>query len=142
MNPLLLLFILALGYFIWSKIIKMYYIYWYYSRQGIPATKFPMPIFGNSLDSQKRIGALTEFDLHPIPHLLRTTFGMKVPKVFINFRGPIPILVFTDPELLHELYITKNKYFDKEKRIMPMFKEMIGESILFSQSNELWRNKR
>ena len=41
---------IAFLYFIvWVRIIKMYYVYWFYRRQGIPCVGFPLPVVGNLL---------------------------------------------------------------------------------------------
>jgi len=41
---------LAVGAFlyfiIWERIIKMYYIWWFYRKQGIPCLGFPLPVIG------------------------------------------------------------------------------------------------
>lgn len=44
--------------------------------------------------------------------------------------------------MLEELYVQKNKYFDKHPRIYEMLKSCLGESILLMRSNELWSAKR
>ena len=33
-------------YVVWQYIIKMYYRYWYYKKQGVPSLAFPLPIIG------------------------------------------------------------------------------------------------
>lgn len=52
------------------------------------------------------------------------------------------VLTISDPYLLEELYITKNKYFDKHPRVGYLYEPCLGESILFSRSSELWSKKR
>jgi cytochrome P450 len=44
--------------------------------------------------------------------------------------------------MLNELYVTKNKYFDKHPRIGKMYYPFMGDSILFARNNELWAKKR
>ncbi len=53
-----------------------------------------------------------------------------------------PNLFIRDPELLNELYITKNKYFDKYDLIRNLFYPLMGDSILLSDSSEVWGKKR
>ena len=36
-----------IAYFVWLKIILMYYKLWYYKRQGMVTTAFPWPLIGN-----------------------------------------------------------------------------------------------
>ena len=40
---------LLIVYFIWDKIIYPYYLFFYFTRQGVPYTAFPLPIVGNSI---------------------------------------------------------------------------------------------
>ena len=44
--------------------------------------------------------------------------------------------------MVNELYITKNKYFEKEDKLKKVFLQFFGNSILFDKSNELWATKR
>lgn len=53
-----------------------------------------------------------------------------------------PTIIIADPYILEELYVNKNKYFDKHTRIYDMMKPLMGESILLARSNELWQAKR
>jgi cytochrome P450 len=47
-------------------------------------------------------------------------------------------MIFSDPELINEIYVTKNKYFDKHHFGHNIFKRIVGESILFSKSTDLY----
>ena len=47
-----------------------------------------------------------------------------------------------DPEMVNELYVTKNKYFDKGDKFYRIWHMLFGESILMTKSNELWSIKR
>jgi len=53
-----------------------------------------------------------------------------------------PNLFIRDPAHLNELYVTKNKYFDKHPLIRNLLYPLMGESILLSDSSELWGKKR
>ena len=91
-----------------------------------------MPFVGN-LPKQER--ALRTVDLqkkNPIEHHLFSPFGGHIPKVLMDFRGPTLILVVNDPHIMNELYVTKNKFFDKDAVTGEMFKSYTGESILFA----------
>ena len=43
---------------------------------------------------------------------------------------------------MNELYVTKNKYFDKTKYTHDIFYPLMGDAILMSQSTEEWSHKR
>ena len=60
----------------------------------------------------------------------------------MEFRGPTPNLFIADASLLDDLYVKKNKYFDKEVKMKNLLNEIIGDSIVFAPSNEVWSNKR
>ena len=47
-----------------------------------------------------------------------------------------------DPEMVNELYVAKNKYFDKSDKFYRIWHMLFGESILMTKSNELWAVKR
>lgn len=51
-------------------------------------------------------------------------------------------LCINSPELSQELYLTKNKYFDKHPHAAGLYSRMLGDSILFAKSDLLWQQKR
>ena len=44
--------------------------------------------------------------------------------------------------MVNELYVTKNKYFDKGDKLYRVWHLFFGESTLMSRSNALWATKR
>jgi hypothetical protein len=42
------------------------------------------------------------------------------------------------PEIAEELFLTKNKYFEKHQRAANLFARLGGDSILFSKSDLKW----
>ncbi len=48
MGPFFILAAIILGYFIYEKIFKMYYIIWFYKRQGVKLCSYPLPILGDA----------------------------------------------------------------------------------------------
>ena len=49
-TDVLTLLLAAAGiYFLWHWVFKMYHLYYFYTRQGIPAAGFPLPVIGNLL---------------------------------------------------------------------------------------------
>ena len=49
----------------------------------------------------------------------------------MDMRGLKPTIYIADSQLLNDLYITKNKYVDKDERLRNMVYEIFGDSILF-----------
>ena len=50
--------------------------------------------------------------------------------------------MFRDPELLNELYVTKNKYFDKHHLGKDLFTPIMGDAILLDKSTDHWMQRR
>jgi cytochrome P450 len=74
--------------------------------------------------------------------MLIEDFGTNVPGIAALFLNYYPSLFISDPDMLNELYVTKNKYFDKNDLIRNLFYPLMGDSILLSDSSEIWGKKR
>ena len=70
--------------------------------------------------------------------MINEDFPEKVPGVVGIYNGFAPTLFISDVEMINELYVTKNKYFDKEKQIRTVFYPLMGDTIIFAPSNEEW----
>lgn len=53
-----------------------------------------------------------------------------------------PQLVVNDPDIVQELFVTKNALFDKSGRIAEIFSDLLGNSFLFSKGDAVWKAKR
>ena len=51
-------------------------------------------------------------------------------------------VTISDPSVVAELYTTKNKYFDKHPLIKDMSYCLTGESILFAETTQDWKDTR
>lgn len=130
--------LLALHFFI--NTLKMYYRLYFYTSQGVPYIYFPWPILGTN---PQWIRDLPKNSLeHPMVDLFRYKYSDKPPKIMCDFRIPVGMIVFTDPEYVNELYVTKNKYFDKGGRMKNQMYDLFGESILLDSSNDWHSQKR
>jgi cytochrome P450 len=69
-------------------------------------------------------------------------FGDVNPGITITFGSCQTNIFISDPTLLNELYVTKNKFFDKHHAVYEAFKPLVGDSILFSRSDEEWAKRR
>lgn len=56
--------------------------------------------------------------------------------------GFYPTLFINDANLLEELFVTKNKYFDKDPLFKDLLSPLVGDSLLFAESDLLWKQKR
>ena len=53
-----------------------------------------------------------------------------------------PILYVTDPEFVSELFVAKNKYFDKHPGFKRLVYPLLGDTFALLSSDESWKNKR
>jgi cytochrome P450 len=56
--------------------------------------------------------------------------------------GPVSVMIVNDPEIVNELYITKNRLVDKSEKLARVIRLFFRDSILFSPSNEIWSLRR
>lgn len=73
---------------------------------------------------------------------IQMEFGTPPPKITGIVFSNKPCLVVNNVDVVNELFITKNKFFDKHYSTGGIVKEVAGDSILFSKSNLLWAHKR
>ena len=70
-------------------------------------------------------------DEHPWTHMIEEDLGTNIPKVIGIFNSFEPTLYIRDPEMLNEIYGSKNKYFDKHPCFKNIFGILINDGILF-----------
>jgi cytochrome P450 len=129
-------------YFLYHFVFVLYYYYFYYKSIGVPSLRFPVPMVGNLLEVQKMQKTITKFKWTVHEEYWKLKFGSRLPPIFCNFYGPVPVLVINDPDIVNEIYVTKNKYVDKSEKFGRVIRRLFGDSILFSPSDEKWAEKR
>ena len=98
---------------------------------------------GNLLLLKKAFAKQNEFSKSITVEVCESVFKDNFPKMFIDFKFPqLPTIIVNDPECVNELYVTKNKYFDKDDKTKTVMSRLLGDSIVFSKSDELWAKKR
>lgn len=70
------------------------------------------------------------------------SFNHEIPLIFIDPRVGRPNLIVSDPNIIQELFLSKNKFTDKDPMVSQLFSMLMKESTVFSPSNELWATKR
>ena len=65
----------------------------------------------------------------------------KYPFVVYNLASRIVVTV-ADPEVVQELWTTKQKIFDKSGEFQYHFHHFFGDSFLFQKGDALWKAKR
>ncbi|CDW76725.1 cytochrome p450 [Stylonychia lemnae] len=135
-----LLLALLISYFVWDRYIRIILRIKYYEKQGVKFHEF-VPFFGSYPGIMKFI---KEKDPKRFPTIdyLKHCFGLPLPLYtgFISTR--VLYLYINSHEPLQELFVTKNKYFDKHPSTSTFLKKTVGDSTLFMKSNELWAKKR
>ena len=101
------------------------------------------PILGNALRLNNEIEKSKKNgdNYHPTFRPLKEDIGMKQGAMVI-FRGHDVNIVVNDVKVVQDLYVTHNRYFDKDPLIRSLVGELTGKSILFADSNEKWRARR
>jgi cytochrome P450 len=117
-----------------------------YRKQGVPVHTFVIPFFGSFLSIVAYL-AQTKSTKYPLVGWSQYTYvtkqNRKIPPPLTMFvMARETVLVVNDPQALEELMLTKNKYFDKHPFTKTFLKNILGDSILFAQSDLKWQSKR
>lgn len=82
-------------------------------------------------------------NFHPGFRVTRDLIGddMKIMNAGF-FVGHNPYLLIGDPMAVQELYTTHNKIFDKHPIIKDLTMSLTGKSILFAETDDVWRKRR
>ena len=132
--------IFALSMVFWAILIYRYVIrIWlkigYYKAQGVKVVDGAyIPLLGNLLSMAPLVTKAMEGGdrANPQVQLIRNAaatdgiFDSSKNKALMMVYGSIPLLVITDPEMVQEIYVTKNKLVDKNGTSAVMFEELIG----------------
>jgi cytochrome P450 len=82
---------------------------------------------------------------HPFNEFVDATFkdGKKEVPPIVGFAlGSTVALMINSPELAEDVFLTKNKYFDKYPKAARLFSRLLGNSIIFAKSDLKWQQKR
>ena len=52
------------------------------------------------------------------------------------------MLIVSDPEMVQDLFLTKNKVFDKAGDMAKNMEVLFGNTFLFSKGGPIWKSKR
>jgi cytochrome P450 len=109
-----------------------------------------VPILGSYTALTKCKNAATDSEKsHAIVLLVKEKYyrsalerGEKVPAITGVDLGSRIGLVIGRPEVAEEIFLTKNKYFDKYHKFGEFFGRLLGDSILIAPSDLKWQQKR
>lgn len=86
---------------------------------------------------------MDKYSKTPLEDYFTNVFGPgKLPPVFLDMRDPNGIIVITDPAYVDELYLAKNKFFDKAQKEKRIYYDWFGESIFNAKSDHDWLERR
>lgn len=99
---------------------------------------FPLPFFGNTLQLLSR-QKNTENKNAVVKWSEDILDGTRFNKTAIFYPNHLGMLSICDVEVVEQLYTTHNSHFDKHPIIIGLTKVLLGESILFANSNQSWK---
>ena len=85
--------------------------------------------YGYLLDLLAKQNGEKEFEPHRYPMVFQSFFGK-------------PCIVVSDPDIVRELFTTKNQLTDKRGNVATFMSDFMGKSFLFSKNDEVWKQKR
>jgi hypothetical protein len=65
--------------------------------------------------------------------------GKKVPEMVGMVLGTRVALTINSPEIAAEVFVAKNKYYDKHPKTADIVSRLLGDSILFAKSDMKWQ---
>jgi hypothetical protein len=110
------------------------YNYWFYKKQGAIFFKDLYPIVGNFFTVCRLMSESPKQDYVPFGPMLEESFGKKVtpPDIVVSMMQSQAVLVLNTAQPLTEIYVTKNKFFDKDPISKIQFGSLFGDSIVLS----------
>jgi len=142
---LTLVFLVLTGALVLNLLYKLYIQYykkWFYSRQGVKFVKGTLPLFGDLFVIKKFDDERADTDPYSGTLMLDAHFGRKNIPLVASYLNYFPVLFVRCPKVLNDLYVSKNKYFDKFPLIKNILYPLMGDSILLAESSEFWSKKR
>jgi hypothetical protein len=103
-------------YILYTRILRFYYKIYFYKFQGVPFPNLIVPFFGTLLQTSK---IAKNAKNHPVVDFCQDTFykGKKIVPQLVGLSGGTGVaLIIGRPEAAEDLFLTKNKYFDKHPR--------------------------
>jgi len=141
MNLVLGLLFLTFAYLTY-KVGDLYYRYWYYKKQGIPCLGTPIPLFGSMIYIMRLLKNRDDSSPHPMVSAFRTHYNGCPPSIHCDFRNCKGAVTFSDPALVNEIFVTKNKYFEKHPLSRTRVANMVGNTLILTEGNEQWAQRR
>ena len=114
-----------LAYFFYTRIFKLYALMYKYSSRGVQILPGVYPILGNGLAMEAQLKKMEGFKDNPISYMYVDHFGKNLPKFYGSFLFSEFVIATSDPFVVEEFFITKNKFYDKH----PMMEKMLVDFL-------------
>jgi hypothetical protein len=78
----------------------------------------------------------------PINEFLNDTYYKNektVPEIVGMVLGTKVALTINSPEIAEDIFVAKNKYFDKHPKTADIVSRLVGDSIMFAKSDMKWQ---
>lgn len=116
----------------------------YYESQGVTVIRNTAPFLGSFIAIagelwQKRDPSDNKF---VVTRLADEIIGSNNSVTALYFADSDPMLHISDPKIVQDLYTTNNKFFDKHPIVRTAALRLLGNSILFADTNEEWKKRR
>ena len=129
-------------YLFYTRIVKVYSAIIFYKLQGVPFHWDALPLVG-CIPSIWYYGNYdNKIGQHPVARFLYRLYNDNPPSITGLLFSSKVLLFVNKPDVITDLFITKNKFFDKHHNSGHHLKQVLGDSILFARSNEMWQHKR
>ena len=79
---------------------------------------------------------------HPSNIMQREDYGVDYPRVCLIYLSYWPVISVRCPEMLQDLYVQKNKFFDKQRLLKDILYPLVGDSVLLAKSDTEWQTRR
>lgn len=123
------------------KIVSQYKSYFYYKRQGIPVIHEMKPFIGH-LYRGMNLNDESKPCQSPLSQMYQKDYPKNDIPLFYFSCAEKPWILVTDAHLIEEIFTKNNKFLTKDTYVKNLMYPLMGESILLSETNELWSNKR
>ncbi|CDW71064.1 cytochrome p450 [Stylonychia lemnae] len=133
--------ILLIAYFVWDRYFRVKLRINFYEKQGIQFPAGFVPIFGSYPKIMKFMEQHTT-NKYPIIDFINYAQGENPPIYTGMVFGKQMCIMINRHEPLQDLFISKNKFFDKNPFSANLLKQTLGDSHVFLKTNELWAKKR
>jgi cytochrome P450 len=134
---------LLVPYILYYRVYCYFLAKWHYQKEGAKINSDSWPVLGSILPllrMQLRSNK-TGDNLHPMTHLyneeVQTNSGC-----YVFFMTNEPCVSILDPKVVQAMCTTHNSQFDKHPLVLNLVRKLLGEGILFSQTDTRWRKRR